>query len=113
MDNHTKPLDTSGENNKVKFVLSVLNQSSKSSSWMLNEGIYSIGRLVDHEIILDDITVSRNHAQISIDKNKSLITDINSTNGIYVNKALIKDISELNSGDKIQIGKFLLLFTKV
>ena len=113
MDEHTKPIDTNGENNTVKFVLNVLNQSSRSSSWMLNEGNYTIGRLAEHEIILDDVTVSRNHGKIVIENTKSKITDNNSTNGIYINDILIKDSTEIHSGDKIQIGKFLLLFTKV
>tara|TARA_B100001113_G_scaffold237129_1_gene194967 strand:+ start:200 stop:541 length:342 start_codon:yes stop_codon:yes gene_type:complete len=113
MDNRTKPINKNGENSNVKFVLNVLNQNSRSSSWMLNEGNYTIGRLVEHEIILDDVTVSRNHGEIIIENENSKITDNSSTNGIYINDILIKDSSELNSGDKIQIGKFLLLFTKV
>jgi len=113
MDDHTKPIDTNGENSTVKFVLNVLNQSSRSSSWMLNEGNYTIGRLAEHEIILDDVTVSRNHGKILIESDNSKITDNNSTNGIYINDILINDSTEIHSGDKIQIGKFLLLFTKV
>ena len=113
MDDHTKPIDTNGENSTVKFVLNVLNQSSRSSSWMLNEGNYTIGRLAEHEIILDDVTVSRNHGNIIIEKDNAKIIDSNSTNGIYKNDLLINGSTELHSGDKIQIGKFLLLFTKV
>ena len=113
MDDHTKPIDTSVKNSNVKFVLNVLNQSSRSSSWTLNEGTYTIGRLTEHEIILDDVTVSRNHGKIIIESNNSKITDNESTNGIYINNSLIKNSSELNSGDKLQIGKFQLLFTKV
>ena len=113
MDDHTKPINSNAENSKIKFVLSVLNQSPRSSSWMLNEGTYTIGRLAEHEIILDDVTVSRNHALIAIEGTKAQITDNDSTNGIYINNSLISESSELNSGDKLQIGKFQLLFTKV
>tara|TARA_B100000965_G_C19209008_1_gene590771 strand:- start:284 stop:625 length:342 start_codon:yes stop_codon:yes gene_type:complete len=113
MDNHTKPINANGENSTVKFVLNVLNQSSRSSSWMLNEGNYTVGRLAEHEIILDDVTVSRNHGKIIIESDNTKIIDNNSTNGIYINNLLINDITELHSGDKIQIGKFLLLFTRV
>ena len=67
MDDHTKPIAANGDNSTVKFVLNVLNQSSRSSSWMLNEGSYTIGRLAGHEIILDDVTVSRNHGKITIE----------------------------------------------
>ena len=57
--------------------------------------------------------MSRNHGKIVIENTNSKITDNNSTNGIYINDILIKDSTEIHSGDKIQIGKFLLLFTKV
>ena len=71
MDDHTKPINKDTDNKNVRFVLSVLNQSSRSSSWMLNDGSYTIGRLENHEIILDDVTVSRNHAEIIIESNSS------------------------------------------
>ena len=51
--------------------------------------------------------------KIVIESTNSKITDNNSTNGIYINDILIKASTEIHSGDKIQIGKFLLLFTKV
>ena len=73
---------------------------------------YSIGRTSDNNIILDDITVSRNHAFLSVNKNEVRILDNNSTNGIYVNNQIENDYI-LKSGDKIQIGKFLLLLTEV
>ena len=73
---------------------------------------YSIGRTSDNKIILDDITVSRNHAFLSVNKNEVRILDNNSTNGIYVNNQIENDYV-LKSGDKIQIGKFLLLLTEV
>ena len=113
MDDHTKPINKDTDNKNVRFVLSVLNQSSRTSSWMLNDGSYTIGRLEYHEIILDDVTVSRNHAEIIIEGNSSYILDNGSTNGVYINEILITDRAALNSGDKLQIGKFLLLFTKV
>ena len=43
---------------------------------------------------------------------KITIADNNSTKGIYINDE-IKSVSELKSGDKIQIGKYLLLLTEV
>ena len=73
---------------------------------------YRIGRTSDNNIILDDITVSRNHAFLSVNKNEVRILDNNSTNGIYVNNQIENDYV-LKSGDKIQIGKFLLLLTEV
>ena len=113
MNNDTIPFEDSiFINQEAKYVLSLLNDETKSSSWLLSNGIHKIGRLETKEIILDDITVSRNHGFISVDDDTILITDEKSTNGIFVNGELT-DESALMSGYRIQIGKFNLIITKV
>ena len=113
MDNETIPLDSSSNSaEEPLYIISLLNNELMSSSWKLLSGEYNIGRSSANKIILDDITVSRKHAILSVNSNFIKITDINSTNGIYVNNE-IKSEYELKSGDKIQIGKYLLLLTEV
>ena len=113
MNNDTIPFEDSIFINKeAKYILSLLNDDVKSSSWMLTNGIHKIGRLAHKEIILDDITVSRNHAFISVDDETITISDENSTNGIFVNGELT-DESVLLSGYRIQKGKIKLIITKV
>ena len=113
MDNETTPLETSSDfAAEPLFLLSLLNNELMSSSWKLVSKDYSIGRSSDNNIILDDITVSRNHALITVSEQKVKIIDNNSTNGIYINNE-IKSEQDLKSGDKIQIGKYLLLLTEV
>ena len=113
MNNDTVPFEDSiFINQEAKYILSLLNDETKSSSWLLTNGIHKIGRLETKEIILDDVTVSRNHAFISVDDQTVIITDEKSTNGIFVNGELT-DESALTSGSRIQIGKFNLIITKV
>ena len=113
MNNDTVPFEDSiFVNQEAKYILSLLNDETKSSSWLLTNGIHKIGRLETKEIILDDVTVSRNHAFISVDDETVIITDEKSTNGIFVNGELT-DESVLTSGSRIQIGKFSLIITKV
>jgi pSer/pThr/pTyr-binding forkhead associated (FHA) protein len=113
MNDNTIPFEDSiFINQEAKYILSLLNDEVKSSSWMLTNGIHKIGRLANKEIILDDITVSRNHAFISVDDETVIISDENSTNGIFVNGELT-DESVLMSGYRVQIGKFNLIITKV
>ena len=113
MNNDTVPFEDSiFINQEAKYILSLLNDETKSSSWLLTNGIHKIGRLETKEIILDDVTVSRNHAFISVDDETVIITDEKSTNGIFVNGELT-DESALTSGSRIQIGKFSLIITKV
>ena len=56
--------------------------------------------------------MSRKHALLSVDTNEIKILDNNSTNGIYINNEIKNDYL-LKSGDKIQIGKYILLLTEV
>ena len=113
MDNETIPLDSSSSSaEEPLFILSLLNNELMSSSWKLSNKDYKIGRSSENNIILDDVTVSRNHALLSVNNGNIKITDNNSTNGIYINNVIEIDY-ELKSGDKIQIGKYLLLLTKV
>ena len=113
MDNETIPLDSaSNSSENPLYILSLLNNELMSSSWKLISGEYNIGRASTCNIILDDITVSRNHALLSVSNQNIKIIDNNSTNGIYVNNEIKSDY-ELRSGDKIQVGKYLLLLTEV
>ena len=113
MDNETIPLNSSSSSpEEPLYILSLLNNELKSSSWKLSNKEYKIGRSSENNIILDDVTVSRNHALLSVRKENIKIVDSNSTNGIYINNVIKSDF-ELKSGDKIQIGKYLLLLTEV
>ena len=67
MDNETIPLDSSSSSaEEPLFILSLLNNELMSSSWKLSNKDYKIGRSSENNIILDDITVSRNHALLSV-----------------------------------------------
>lgn len=67
------------------------------------------GRSADCDIMLDDVTVSRHHAEFVADADGWAIVDRGSLNGTYVNRASIER-HRLTSGDLIQIGKFRLQF---
>ena len=113
MNNDTIPFEDSiFINQEARYIISLLNDDIKSSSWLLTNGIHKIGRLASKEIILDDVTVSRNHGYISVDDEDISIVDEGSTNGIFVNGE-IKTESNLQSGSRLQIGKYNLIITKV
>jgi len=112
VNNHTVPITNNpNEVEEPLYVLSLLNNELKTTSWKLQQGEYNIGRSSENRIILDDITVSRNHCILHILKDKVTLIDLNSTNGIFVNGDLEEKV-DLSSGDRLQIGKYQFLLTK-
>ncbi len=75
----------------------------KGQIYMLRRGEMTIGRHPDSDIFLDDGQVSRRHAKIVTDEEKSVIIDNKSTNGTFVNGKKVKR-AVLHEGDKIRIG---------
>ncbi len=75
----------------------------------LTSGEVSIGRDPQSAIFLDDVTVSRHHATIRVG-NPTVLVDLGSLNGTYVNRRRIEGEEELIGGDELQIGKFRLVY---
>jgi pSer/pThr/pTyr-binding forkhead associated (FHA) protein len=66
---------------------------------------FKIGRAEDNEIVVDHITVSRNHAEIFVDPQGNVfLTDRNSKYGTIVNGSKIYEPVILKSGDTVQVG---------
>ena len=85
---------------------------SRGSRFLLTPSGSSIGRLPENDIFLDDVTVSRKHAEISGGgAGVFILKDMGSLNGTYVNKDSVAEVS-LTSGDEIQIGKFHMIFIR-
>jgi hypothetical protein len=74
------------------------------------EGSVSVGRSPEKDIFLDDITVSRDHAELRVLAGGVVLRDLGSLNGTYVNRHRIASEQVLEDGDELQIGKFRLTF---
>lgn len=79
------------------------------SRFLLDQPTTSAGRHPDSDIFLDDVTVSRRHAEFRLEGNEFLVVDVGSLNGTYVNREPV-DAASLANGDEVQIGKFRLVF---
>jgi hypothetical protein len=90
-------------------VLIVKRGPNAGSKFFLDGEATTIGRHPDSDIFLDDITVSRRHAEVRRGGDGFGLNDIGSLNGTYVNRERVEE-SPLRSGDEIQIGKFKLVF---
>jgi pSer/pThr/pTyr-binding forkhead associated (FHA) protein len=79
------------------------------SRFLLDADVVNAGRHPDSEIFLDDVTVSRRHAEFHRNGDVFTVSDVGSLNGTYVNRDRI-DRVQLKDGDEVQIGKYRLVF---
>ena len=77
--------------------------------FLMDSDVVGAGRHPDSEIFLDDVTVSRRHAEFRRSGNDFTVSDVGSLNGTYVNRDRIDSV-ELTDGDEVQIGKYRLVF---
>ncbi len=79
------------------------------SKFALEANVVTAGRHPESDIFLDDVTVSRRHAEFLREPDGYLVRDVGSLNGTYLNRERIDD-ARLETGDEVQIGKFKLVF---
>ncbi len=98
-----------GELDQGVGVLIVRAGSQAGERFVLDSDITRLGRHPDSEISLDDITVSRRHAEVQHTEQGYAVADSGSLNGTYVNQQRVERAT-LQHGDELQIGKFRLVF---
>ncbi len=77
--------------------------------FLLNQPVMNVGRHPASDIFLDDITVSRRHAEFRSENGEFRVVDLGSLNGTYLNRAAV-DSAVLADGDLVQVGNFRLVF---
>ena len=71
--------------------------------------VVTVGRTPESDVFLDDVTVSRRHAEFRHGAEGWSVRDVGSLNGTYVNRVRVDD-QQLHGGDEVQIGKFRFVF---
>ena len=94
---------------KGQALLVVRRGPNAGSNFVLDKDLTTAGRHPESDIFLDDVTVSRRHAEIQRRDDKFYVQDKGSLNGTYVNRQRVEE-TPLASGDELQIGKFKLVF---
>ena len=93
---------------EVPMVVVVRGQNA-GSRYAITDPVTTIGRHPDSDVFLDDVTVSRRHAEIRRTSGGGLeLADAGSLNGTYVNGERIERI-DLAEGDQLQVGKYRLI----
>lgn len=105
------PASDGSENLPAGSALLVVKRGPNAGSrFLLDQETTVAGRHPESDIFLDDVTVSRRHAEFRRnDAQEYEVVDVGSLNGTYVNREP-RNSQTLASGDEIQIGKFRLVF---
>ena len=78
-------------------------------TFMLTGSRTLVGRSPDCDVFLDDVTVSRRHAEVLREGESFTIRDLGSLNGTLVNRQRVES-AELHDDDEVQIGKYRMTF---
>ena len=113
----TVPIDSAAEEVEIELdelppgigMLVVTRGPNSGSRYALDEPLVTAGRHPDSIIFLDDITVSRRHAEVRQTEEGYQVADVGSLNGTYLNRERV-ETAMLHDGDELQIGTFKLLF---
>lgn len=76
---------------------------------LLQQDVTRLGRHPDSDVLLDDITVSRRHAEVLRTESGYRVRDVGSLNGTYLNQERV-DEADLEQGDELQVGKYRMVF---
>lgn len=90
-------------------LLLVKHGPNAGSTFLIENDVTTAGRNPESDVFLDDITVSRKHAEVRRQSDGWHIHDLGSMNGTYVNRERV-EATKLASHDEVQIGKFKLVF---
>ena len=108
-DEPTTELELEADLVRHPAVLVVTQGPTAGSRFELAEARVSVGRHSESDIFLDDITVSRRHAEVYRDGLVRHVKDMGSLNGTYLNSRRVEDAG-LKNGDELQVGRFKLVY---
>lgn len=100
------PLD---ELEEGKAILVVRRGPEAGTKFILDKDVVTCGRHPSSDMFLNDVTVSRRHAEIRRSDSEFSLVDVGSLNGTFLNRQRVEN-GPLANGDEIQIGKFKLVF---
>jgi hypothetical protein len=103
-DQSTAILD---EGPKMPFLF-VESGKDKNKEYVLQEGETGVGRGIDNDVILTDVSVSRKHLRVLRDGSNLVLRDLGSGNGTTVNGQRVHQVV-LNEGDRIELGETVLV----
>ncbi|MBI3183445.1 MAG: GGDEF domain-containing protein [Myxococcales bacterium] len=106
----TKPLENllAGQG-RLNASLIVLTGSSIGKMFRIEKAITTIGRALDCDVVLDDESISRQHARLVKSEKGIDMVDLGSKNGTLLNGDRVTEVKRLTTGDKLQLGSETIL----
>src|SRR5262245_45648553 len=97
------------------YSIIITNPNSEPVQIKLTSGKMVIGRAVGCDIVINDTSASRRHAELFYDSRTEMVTlqDLKSSNGTHVNRQKIDRLTRLQNGDVIRIGQTEMHLTKL
>lgn len=105
---HLDPDEASHVGGVTGYALVVERGPRTGMTFVLKQGVTTVGRHPESDIFLNDVTVSRHHCRFVTDGSDLTVEDSGSTNGIYVRGDRV-DRAALEPGDHVLVGKFHLV----
>jgi pSer/pThr/pTyr-binding forkhead associated (FHA) protein len=90
-------------------MLLVTRGTNNGATYLLDTDVVRVGRHPENDIFLDDVTVSRRHAEFRREGEGFVVQDVGSLNGSYLNGERVEH-AKLVHGDEVQVGKFKLIY---
>ena len=79
--------------------------------FVLNRGVTTIGRAQENDIVINNLALSRRHAQVEFKAGRFEIVDLQSQNGVFVNQEKLRGPRVLEDKDSVTLGTYQFVFT--
>jgi pSer/pThr/pTyr-binding forkhead associated (FHA) protein len=94
---------------KQRYIVRLHLKDREIATWILDDRPLAIGRTPENDIVIDNLSVSRQHARIEVGAEGPVIRDHSSTNGLMIDGRPVTEAA-IENGMTIQIGKHVLSF---
>lgn len=79
-------------------------------TFVLNKGVTTIGRAQENDIVINNLALSRKHAQVEATGNTYRVVDLGSQNGVFVNGEKVRGKQVLHDQDAVTLGTYQFVF---
>lgn len=91
--------------------LTLVVQGREVRKFVLNSSVTTIGRAQDNDIVINNLALSRRHAEVSCRNGRFSVSDLGSQNGVFVNSERIRAAKTLSDSDTITLGTYHFVFS--